>query len=159
MARWGARPGLGDREGPLTECQTAAVDYQALGWSAAVFDTTVWVIASHPVEALDVPDHLGPATLDLLRDNGITPCVFIAPDPEEIRQVFLVVRNDLTWPRYRAQLADLGVRHVWAGATLHLPPSEFSGRRLTWITAPSQPLPEFTTVAEAIIRAGDLGTP
>lgn len=151
------RPGLADREGPLTEWQAAAQRYRLdFGWPAWAFEHTVWITA-RDVEALDVPGTLGERAMALLRDNDITPSVFAAPDPYGTRWVFLVVHNDHTRAQWTPRLAAVGVDHGWAGAALDLPPTRYDDHRLEWVAPPSLPLPELSTVAEAITRAGAVG--
>ena len=147
-----SRPDLGDREGPLTEWQEAARFYRAvLGWPSGVFGTAVWVLAGYPVEALDAPEALSRCALTLLGD-GAGP-VFEAPGDHGTRWV-LLTRPRADDPSARApELAGLGVEHLWAGATLDLPPSRFGTHRLRWINSADTPVPAFTTVAAAIIQA------
>jgi hypothetical protein len=149
------RPGLADREGPLTEWQAAAQTYRLdYRWPAFTLGRLVWLRTSQ-VEALDVPYPLGEHALNLFRSNGITPAVFTAPDLDGTRCVFLVNhRNPAQWAS-ADRLPGLDVRHVWAGAMLDLPPSQSDHGPLTWLTPPTSPLPEFAVVADTIISAAD----
>lgn len=151
-AAW-ERPGLADREGPLTEWQAAAQRYRRdLNWPVHVRGQVVWLL-THEIEALDTPNALGAAAQNVLRSNNIMPTVFTASDSTGARRVFLARRTDLADLAYRPRLAEFGVEHVWAGATLDLPPSQIRDDRLNWVVGPSLPLPEFAVVSDAIIRA------
>lgn len=153
------RPGLGDREGPLSEWQTAAQRYRIeLGWPVYTYDRFVWLLTDE-IEALDVPAPLGAGTLTLLWDTGIEPTVFRVPDPHDARHVFLIHRAGLAGLDYRLRLAELGVLHLWAHTTLDLPPSQFHDYRLAWLAGPAVPLPDFTSVAQAIIRSAATEAP
>jgi hypothetical protein len=139
---------------PLTRWQAAARRYRLdHDWPVFTFGRLVWLRTGR-VEALDVSDALGNGTLNLLRANDIEPVVFTAPDLDGARWVFLGTRR--AWPEVAARLPDLGVRHVWAGATLDLPPSDTGFGRLTWITPPSATaLPDLSVIADALVVSAD----
>jgi hypothetical protein len=139
-----------------TNCSTAAVYYERLGWRAGVFRSTVWVVASRPVEALDLPEDLGRRAMDLLRTGGVQVPLFHAPDRTGHRWVFLTGRRDPDWYALASRLAELGVEHSWAGATLDLPPSQVGETQLSWLLPPvSAALPPFAIVARAVLKAAD----
>lgn len=138
---------------PLTDWQIAARRYQQeFGWPASASGHMVWVV-TRQIEALDVPEPLGRRVLTMVNARGVVSSVFAAPYPQGGRLVFLVVRNDHTRWRWSPRLADLGVDHLWAGAVLDLPPSQYDTFRLEWIVPPSLPLPEYSVLAEAILDA------
>jgi hypothetical protein len=139
-----------------TNCRTAAVYYERLGWHAGVFRSTVWVVAGRPVEALDMPEDLGRRAMDLLRTTGVRVPVFHASDQAGHRWVLLTGRRDPDWYALASRLAEVGVEHIWAGTTLDLPPSQVDKTQLTWLLPPvSAALPPFSIVARAVLEAAD----
>lgn len=140
------RPGIGTREGPLTEHEAAAQSYQdEHGWTVGVFGTGVWLVTGHGVDAMDMPRELGKRVWTAL---DIPVPVFEAPDDHGVRWVFPTAPH--TGDRM-PELAELDVDHVRSGRSVDLPPSRFGRHRLRWITWPGiVPVPSFQTVLHAV---------
>jgi hypothetical protein len=141
------RAGIGTREGPLTECETAAQSYQDVhGWTVGVYGTGMWLVAGRGVEALDMPRELGKRVWTAL---DVPVPVFESPDDHGVRWVFPIAPHtggDVP------ELAGLDVDHVRSGRSVDLPPSRFGRHRLRWITWPGiMPVPSFDTVLRAVM--------
>lgn len=148
LPRTAIRLGIGVREGPQTEFEAAAQSYQdEYGWTVGVYRTGVWLVSGREIDALDMPRKLGEQVRTALGDS--IP-LFESPDDHGVRWVFLVVPH--AGPPL-PEVAEQGIDHVRAGRCVDLPPSRFAPHRLRWITEPrGVPVPDFTTVARAVLQ-------
>src|SRR6266852_3987726 len=68
----GSRPGMGDREGPLTECQAAAVTYRdSLGLATFADAHAVWLSVPADRAAISITAPLAGVVFDALQGTGI----------------------------------------------------------------------------------------
>lgn len=148
LPRNAIRLGIGTREGPQTEYEAVAQSYQdEYAYTVGVYRTDVWLVSGRGIDALDMPRKLGERVRTALGDS--VP-LFESPDDHDVRWVFLVMSHTgSTLP----DLTELDVDHVQAGRCVDLPPSRFGPHRLRWITEPGVPIPDFTTVAHAVLQA------
>lgn len=130
----------------MNRLQAAIALYRQLGWSPGHTDRLVWLRTGRLVDALELPPTLGERTLPLLHTEGP---LFEVIDVAQPRWIFL------TQPAHGPTdgLSTLDVEHITAGRTVDLPPSQHGEIRMRWLIAPTIPLPPFSTVTDAIIRA------
>lgn len=125
---------LGDREGPLTHYQTAAMSYRrTLCWPTFAWDSAVWIRLPVHMAALRVDPTLTPHL-------PMTGPVITEPSGH---------RTLLTWCTGHAAVSTAGVTHVGYRHNVNLPPTE----PLHWLTRPASPLPDCAVLLDAIARA------
>jgi hypothetical protein len=130
----------------MNRLAAAATLYRQLGWSPGHTGCLVWLRAGRVVDALELPCTLGQRTLPLLpTESPLFEVIGLA----EARWVFLTQFARLPVGR----LAVPDAEHITGGRTIDLPPSQYDQCRMHWLTAPTLPLPQFMTVADAIMRA------
>jgi hypothetical protein len=143
---------LGDWEGPLTECQAAAADYQLrLDWPCGALGHEVWLQLPAGMAALSVPVPLARRAYERLARPGPV----VARPGEQSHWVFLIqaaspaedaVLDALTW----RDAIYLPSRHL-----VDLPPTQTPlDGPLTWVNTPIRDgtLPTFTKLAETVLH-------
>ena len=157
------RPGMRDREGPLTIYQAAALDYQQrLGWWATARGTEVWASPGRPLEALNVPvDIARLAFAHLKRAGAATPIVYLPGSPD--RWLFLTQVGTAPVAEIAAIFpfdGEIGYAH--RGPSQHqrvswdigLPPTRHAdGEPWSWVTPDDTPLAPLRLVVGAVLRA------
>lgn len=133
----GSRPGMGDREGPLTEYQAAAVAYRdVLGVPTFADARSVWLVVPADRAAISVAASLATAVADALHASGVDAPVIIRPDGHKI---FLCRCDPIACPRSAPSAGEVIV-HLGYQCMVDLPPTPFpSGQavtRLAWLHAP-----------------------
>jgi len=158
------RPGLGDRDGPLTHYQAAALDYRRrLGWWATARGSEVWTSPGHPLEALIVPVDIARSALIELWQAGASTPVARMPGPPAERWLFLTQPGAVPVEEIAAIFpfdGEIGyahrgpARHQAVSWGIGLPPTRHPGSEpWSWITPDGTTLAPLLLVVGAVLRA------
>lgn len=151
----GSRPAMGDREGPLTECQAAAAAYRdSLGLAVFADAHAVWLSVPADRAAISITAPWATAVFDALRAIGIDGPVIRRPDGHLI---FLCQCDPLICPQWPPP-TEHAVIHLGYRRMIDLPPSPFPPnqfvRHLEWLRAPepNTAWPSCREVMDVIVR-------
>jgi hypothetical protein len=153
-----SRPGMGDCEGPLTECQAAAVTYREwLGVPIFADARSVWLYVPADRAAISVTAPLADVVSDALHASGIDGPVVARPAGHKI---FLCQCDPIACPRWPPP-AGHAVVHLGYHSMIDLPPTPFPPgqvvTRLSWLHAPepNAAWPSCHEVLDVIVRCVD----
>ena len=123
-------PGLGGRQGPVTEFQAAAGDYETrFGWPCNAYTEAVWLYLPHWMSAIDLRQPLADKVIDALPE----PAPVVAhPDGRRVIIARCFQPHEVHEPM---------IGHHHPRAMIDLPPSRLWIGTLTWHRPPCRDLP------------------
>ena len=153
--RIGSRPAMGDREGPLTECQAAAMTYRdSLGLATFADAHAVWLSVPADRAVISITAAWADVVFDALHGRGIDGPVIGRPDGH---MMFLCQCDSVICPCWPPP-TEHAVIHLGYRCMIDLPPTPFPPnqfvRRLRWLRAPepNAAWPSCREVMDVIVR-------
>lgn len=140
--------GIGSPQPTFDSPGEAAQFYEVeLGWRVAHTSRQVWLAARFDLESLMMPEELGRTVLERLYAPG--PVIRFPGPP--VKWAFLMLPQNMLRDARFTLPAD--VEHIFGGALLWLPPSNWSDEPLSWVTDPHEDFPSFAVVSAATRHA------
>jgi hypothetical protein len=137
----------------VTDCGDAAALYRGkFDWPCTAHGFAVWTLAGEALDAVDVPEWLGPPVTRALSEQD-RPQAVIEVDGDTAFWRFLVRPRQSVPLSLARELDRHGARYLGTGIPVELPPTRVPGGELRWHDRIDGRLPSLLDLIEAVLRS------